>query len=148
MSGLEKSWFFGKKIKKSNFLNLDQIMICIRIFHFLLGYSSYHHDKYVNNLAKQVCNLVRLWCFIVDLKVTTINVWEMQMFGLGLILGNWIEVSQWTSCSCINNHTSWRDSYDFVQIISKWPLFTSDERSERTYMYYTVHQHYILKTKL
>src|SRR6218665_1447041 len=58
--------FFQKNKKiayflfKSDFLDLNQIMIYIRIFQFLLGYSSYNCHNYVNNLAEQVCNQSRL----------------------------------------------------------------------------------------
>src|SRR6218665_242411 len=61
-AGLAKIVIFLKKSKigfflfKSDFFYLNQIMIYIRIFHFLLGYYSYNCHNYVNNLVKQVCN--------------------------------------------------------------------------------------------
>jgi len=56
-TGLIRITIFRKEIKKSDFLfksdffHLNQIMIYIRIFHFLLGYCSYNYYNYVNNLA-------------------------------------------------------------------------------------------------
>ena len=48
-------WKFKKNrifVFKSDFLNLNQIMTYIRIFHFLIGYNNYHN--YVKNLAESV----------------------------------------------------------------------------------------------
>ena len=35
-----------------------------------------------------------------------IKVWEMQMFSLGIILYNWIEVSQWTVYVTLSQHST------------------------------------------
>ena len=73
IQGWQKSQFFQKNQRiflfKSDFFNLNQIMIYIRIFNLFLGYCSYNCHNYINNLAKQVGNQARQF-LIVYLKVT------------------------------------------------------------------------------
>ena len=58
--------FFEKNQKigifgfKSDFVDLNQIMIYIRIFHFFLGCCSYICHIYGHNLAEQVFNQARV----------------------------------------------------------------------------------------
>jgi len=64
----QKNQKIGFILFKSDFFDLNQIMIYITIFHFFLGYCSYIYHNYVNNLAEKVCNQTRLLFLIVYLK--------------------------------------------------------------------------------